>query len=67
MTKKFINKIYRNAEHGMYTVHGMYTYSVELAPHTGAWEIMRCKTADVGRMWFDSNNNIRTAWKRVEA
>ena len=40
---------------------GAYTYKANL--HTG--EILRCKTADIGRMWIDSDGNRTTAWKVV--
>lgn len=56
-----IERIKRNAENGVDTVIGEYTYTANF------WigSIVRCKTADVGREWLDDLGRIRSGWEVV--
>lgn len=61
MKKTTIQKIIDAATRNQTVTIGAYTYKANL--HTG--EILRCKTADLGRMWIDNNGNRTTAWMVV--
>ena len=61
-----INTIKRNAAMGRNTIHGAYTYAIDVPINRGEWRIKRCKTIDATRQWIDADGNIFTAWEWVE-
>ena len=62
MKQTSIDKIIRNAvENRIDTVIGKYTYRFNV--NTG--DITRCKTDDIGRMWFDCEGNRCDGWEVV--
>lgn len=61
MKKTTIDRIRTNASLNRKTVIGAYTYTANL--YTG--EIFRCKTADIGRRWIDTDDNQRDGWTRI--
>lgn len=61
MKKSTIDKIVNNASDHRTTRIGAWTYTADLWTGT----IIRCKTADIGRRWIDSDGKIHDAWRTV--